>query len=196
MKHILFSSLLFFLSLTVLAQDGEEGNEEKPKKGFQKEALFVGGNFGLSFGNYTVINLSPQLGYRFNRFISAGVGINGQYVSVRDRYSNGNTFRKTSQGVVGLNVFGRVYPIEQVMLQVQPEANYVFGKETYFDTYPRTEYKMDAEIVPSLLVGGGLVIPGGRSSAMIYLMYDVLQKDNSPYGKKPFINFGVNLNLY
>lgn len=196
MKHILFSSLLFLLSLTALAQDTEEGKEEEPKKGFQKEALFVGGNFGLSFGDYTVINLSPQLGYRFNRFLAAGVGINGQYVSVRDRYVNGGTFRKTSQGVVGLNLFGRVYPIEQVMLQVQPEFNYIFGKETYFDTNPRTEYKMDAEIIPSLLLGGGVVIPGGRSSAMIYLMYDVLQKDNSPYGKKPFINFGVNLNLY
>ncbi len=195
MKNILLIPVVFFLSLTALAQDRPEGEDEEEKV-YRKENLFVGGNFGLSFGDYTVINLSPQLGYRFNRFVAAGVGINGQYVSVRDRYLNGNTFRKTSQGVVGLNLFGRVYPIEQVMLQVQPEANYVFGKETYFDTNPRTEYKMDAEIVPSLLVGGGLVIPGGRSSAMIYLMYDVLQKDNSPYGRKAFFNFGVNLNLY
>ncbi len=195
MKNILLIPFVFFLSLTALAQDRPEGEEEE-EKGYRKENLFVGGNFGLSFGDYTLINISPQLGYRFNRYLAAGVGINGQYVSVRDRYINGNTFRKTSQGVVGLNVFGRVYPIPQIMLQAQPEFNYIFGKETYFDTNPRTEYKMDAEIVPSLLLGGGAVLQQGRGALIISVMYDVLQRDYSPYGRKPVYNFGYNISLY
>lgn len=194
MKNILVSSFVLLLSVTAFAQ--EETKEEEPKKGYQKENLFVGGNFGLSFGDYTLINVSPQLGYRFNRYLAAGVGINGQYVSFRERYINGGTFRKTAQGVVGLNLFGRVYPFEFLMLQAQPEANYIFGKQTYFDTNPRTEYKMDAEIVPSLLLGGGAVLPQGRGALIISVMYDVLQRDYSPYGKKPIYNFGYNISLY
>jgi hypothetical protein len=59
------------------------GRKDEKEKGFQKDRLFVGGNFGLSFGNYTFINVSPQLGYRFNRFLAAGAGVNLQYVGIK-----------------------------------------------------------------------------------------------------------------
>jgi hypothetical protein len=185
--RLLFCLALGFSLSTVSAQDilPEE------KKGFQKEKLFFGGNFGLTFGDYTLINLSPQVGYRFNQYFAAGMGVNAQYVSIKERDFYGNDYRKVSQGVAGLNVFGRVYPFRQVMLQVQPEGNYIFGKQTFYN--PREEYKIDTEIVPSLLVGGGLVLGGqGRGEFIISLMYDLLQRQNSPYGSRPFINFGYN----
>lgn len=196
MKHILFISLLFFLSLTAGAQDGEEGKEEQPKKGFQKENLFVGGNFGLSFGDYTLINVSPQLGYRFNRYVAAGVGINGQYVSEKTRDYWGNRDAKYTRGIVGLNVFGRVYPFQFVMLQVQPEVNYIFGKNTYYTGNPTGTFNWGSEIEPSLLLGGGAVLPQGRGALVISAMYDVLQRDNSPYGRRPVYNIGYNISLY
>ncbi len=41
--------------------------EEEPQKtGFDKSKLFFGGNLGASFGDYTLANISPQVGYRFN----------------------------------------------------------------------------------------------------------------------------------
>jgi hypothetical protein len=104
-KIILLASLITFTTIAK-AQD-----DETEKKGFQKEKLFVGGNFGLTFGDYTLINISPQIGYRFTKLFAAGVGINGQYVGYRDRDFNGNTLRKVKQGVTGLNVFGRLYPL-------------------------------------------------------------------------------------
>ena len=96
---------------------------------------------------------------------------------------------------VGLNLFGRVYPIQNFMLQVQPEANYVFGKEIYYDSSPRQEYTMDARIVPSLLLGGGLVLPSGRGATIISVFYDVLQNENSPYSNRPIFNFTFNMGL-
>jgi hypothetical protein len=176
------------------AQDEKEENSEK-QKGFQKEKLFVGGNFGLTFGSYTLINVSPQVGYRFSDLFAAGMGINLQFISIKDKYSNGDLYSKTSQGVTGLNVFGRLYPIRQFMIQVQPEANYVFGKQIFYDTNPRQEYKLDAQIVPSLLLGGGLVIPSGRGAFITSVFYDVLQDTNSPYGNRPIVNFTYNIGL-
>lgn len=183
--------ILAIMSLLLLAAQGFGQEEEgEKKKGFQKEKLFFGGNFGLSFGDYTIINISPQVGYRFNNYLAAGMGINAQYVSSKERTFSGDPYRKISQGVAGLNVFGRVYPLRNIMLQIQPEGNYIFGKQVFYN--PREEYKIDAEIVPSLLAGGGLVLPSGKSAFIISVFYDLLQHDRSPYGDKPFISFGYN----
>jgi len=189
MKWIVLVLGLVACSVVAHAQSGAE----EEKKGFSREKLFIGGNFGLSFGDYTLINVSPQLGYRFNRFVAAGFGVNGQYASIKERDIYGNSFRRVSQGVAGLNVFGRVYPIQNVMLQLQPELNYIFGKQKFFN--PPQEFKIDAEIIPSLLAGGGVVLPSGRSAFIVGVFYDVLQKENAPYGKQPFITFGYNIGL-
>ena len=165
------------------------------EKGFQKEKLFAGGNFGMTFGSYTMISVSPQIGYQFTNFVAAGVGLNLQYVQIKEKYTNGELYWKSTQGVAGLNVFGRLYPLRQFMIQVQPEANYIFGNEIYYDTNPRQEYKLDAQIVPSLLVGGGLVIPSGRGALITSVSYDVLQDERSPYGNGAIFSFTFNIGL-
>lgn len=191
MKNAIFILVLFLSSLTSFAQD--EPAEEK--KGFQKEKIFVGGNFGLTFGDYTLINVSPQVGYRFNDHLAAGLGINGQYISEKYYSYTGQELYKISRGVTGLNIFGRVYPIDQIMLQVQPEANYVFGNIKYYDGRSPSSTKIDALIVPSLLIGGGAVIPSGRGAFIASIFYDILQDKNSPYGARPIYNFGYNIGL-
>ena len=185
--------IVSFCTCTLLAFTQEE--DEVKEKGFQKEKLFVGGYFGLTFGDYTLIGITPQIGYRFTDYFAAGVGLNFQYIQIKDKYTNGELYRKSTQGVTGLNVFGRLYPIQQFMIQVQPEMNYIFGNEIYYDTNPRQEYKLDAEIVPSLLLGGGLVIPSGRGAFITSVFYDVLQDPSSPYGKRAIINFTFNIGL-
>ncbi len=192
-KAFVLIGVLLSITIASFGQEEKEEGEEKVK-GFQKDRLFVGGNFGLSFGNYTFINVSPQIGYRFNKFLAAGTGVNLQYVSIKQNYSNGGLYSKTSQGVAGLNIFGRVYPIQQFMLQVQPEANYVFGKQRNYFADRIDEIKVK-EIVPSLLLGGGLVLPSGRGAFIASLFYDVLQQEGSPYGNRPILNFTYNIGL-
>lgn len=193
LKRALLTVALAIATVVVFAQ--EEKEEEQKEKGFQKEKLFVGGNFGLSFGSYTLINVSPQIGYRFTNFFAAGVGINLQHVGWKDEYSDGTTI-KTSKTVMGLNVFGRAYPIKTFMIQIQPEANYIFGKEKYqAPNQAALENNIDTHIVPSLLLGGGLVIPSGRGAFITSVFYDVLQDANSPYGNRPIVNFTYNIGL-
>ena len=188
MKKIVLLAALVLSCNFLFAQDDEE------TQGFQKDRLFAGGNFGLSFGRYTLINLSPQIGYRFNRFLSSGIGLNLVYASQKEKDIYGNDFSKTSQWVTGLNLFARFYPSQKFLIQLQPEANYIFGNIKYYQP-TETKYKLDAEIVPSLLAGGGLVMPTERGAFITTVMYDVLQRPNSPYGNRPIVNFGYNINF-
>lgn len=185
-------SLLAFVALALLstacfAQDDEPAPE---KKGFDRDKLFFGGNFGLGFGSIsTLVNVSPQIGYRFNRHLAAGAGVNFIYSSYKYQFSNPQY--KEAFGVAGLNVFGRVYPIDYILLQVQPELNYTWGKWKFYDGTP--DQKLDSKIVPSLLGGAGAVIPAGRGALIVMVQYDLLQNERSPYGNRAFYNFGYNI---
>jgi hypothetical protein len=182
--------LCICVSTTLHAQ--HEPDNSSGEKGFDKSKLFFGGNFGFSFGSYnTFVNVSPQLGYRFNKYLAAGVGINGQYYSYNDGVG------KNQYGIAGLNVFGRFYPIPQLFLQVQPEANYTWGKYIFNNNEQPTQ-TIQSEVRPALLVGAGGVIPmgAGGSGIIIMVQYDLLGEYNMPpYGNKPFFSFGVNFGL-
>src|SRR5215207_839533 len=160
--------------------------DEESTSGFQKDKLFAGGNFSLAFGRYTLVNLSPQVGYRFNRFVSAGLGLNLVYASQKENDIYGNDFSKTSEWITGLSMFARFYPTSQFLIQIQPEANYIWGNIKYYQP-TETNYKLDAEIVPSFLAGGGVVVPSAKGAFQTTIMYDVLQRPNSPYGNQPII---------
>ena len=133
MKKYLLAACLFALcSVVAVAQDGEE--EGTKSGGFDKSKLFFGGNFGLAFGNYsTLVNVSPQVGYRFNRYLAAGAGVNFILSSYKYDFGDINQNYKEQYGVTGLNVFGRVYPIEYIFVQVQPEANYTWIKYHFYN---------------------------------------------------------------
>lgn len=188
MKKLILLAATIFCCAVCFAQSDESVD------GLERSKFFAGGNFGLSFGRYTFVNVSPQVGYRFNRFVAAGLGVNLIYASQKDRDIYGNDFSKTSQWITGLNVFGRFYPTQSILLQVQPEANYRFGNIRFYQPTEQT-YKLNAEIIPSLLLGGGYVVPTDRGAFVTTVMFDVLQREGSPYGNRPIVNFGYNFNF-
>jgi hypothetical protein len=190
LKLLTFSTIICLaFQMNAMAQEDPE-----PKKGFDKDKLFFGGNFGLSFGDYTLINVSPQIGYRFNKWFAAGAGPNFIYSSIRYRYFYSYDDYRNNYGVAGLNVFGRIYPIDYVFLQLQPEANYTWGKIKFYDGTP--DAKLPGKIVPSLLGGVGGAIPtGGRGALIILIQYDLLQNNRSPYGTRAFYGLGYNIGI-
>ncbi|MGN6490873.1 MAG: hypothetical protein ACTHLE_02675 [Agriterribacter sp.] len=183
-KYLLLLTLLTSVFLQTQAQ--EEDEPDPPKQGFDKSKLFFGGNFGLSFGNSTFINVSPQVGYRFNQYVAAGAGVNFNYSSIK--YISNERWR---QGYGGLNVFGRFYPFQYAFLQAQPEMNYSWGSIKYGDG---STYKLSGQFVPSLLLGVGAAIPtGGRNGALLLMLqYDAVQAERTPYGNKVFFSLGYN----
>ncbi|MFI5152425.1 MAG: hypothetical protein ACHQET_03780 [Chitinophagales bacterium] len=179
--------LLMTILISLLAFSQEQ---EQTSQGFDKSRLFFGGNFGLSFGTYTFINVTPQVGYHLSNYFAVGTGINFIYSSTK--YYPGSIYEyKSEYGAVGLNIFGRFYPIQYIMLHAQPELNYVWGKQTFSDGSP--SIKIANRVVPSLLLGGGVIIPAGRGSLIASLLYDVIQDRDSPYYGFPVFGFGFNI---
>ncbi len=166
--------------------------EVSEKKGFDPQRLFFGGNFALTFGDFTFINVSPVVGYRITEKFSAGTQINFIYQSSKIQYY-ANAYTKSEYAYVGMGVFGRFNPVKFLLLNVQPELNYVWGN--YKEVYPGKyhEYKQEGKFIPSVLLGAGAVIPtGGRGALIAMIQYDIVQDDLSPYGKNPFFSFGFN----
>ena len=147
----------------------------KSSSSFDKSKLSIGGGIGLQFGDYTVVNISPQVGYDFSKYFTAGAGLGYTY------YKDSRRYNDYKSSYLSFNLFGRFYPIEYLVIGIQPEASrmwqtvkYNGGKDSY------------NEFVPSFLVGGGLRL--GGMIAMI--QYDVVQDKNSPYGNNIFYSVG------
>ena len=165
---------------TAFAQDSDG-------KGFDKSKLFVGGTLGLAFGTYTIVNISPLVGYRFSPYFAAGAGVNYSYYGYDDGYYT------SKQTYAGMSLFGRVYPIQQLFIQVQPELNYMWASQTPDGGQNLPQLKIN-QFVPSLLMGGGAAIPTGANGAItISVMYDVLQNIWSPYYHQAVYGFGYNI---
>jgi len=153
--------------------------------GFDKSKLFFGGNFGLNFSSgYSLINVSPQVGYHITDQFAAGFGLN--YIHYSITYPD----IKYSQNYGGFNVFGRFYPIQYLFIQAQPELNYIWGKAR--DNSDK-EDKIPTHFVPSLLLGGGAAIPAGPGAITISILYDVVQDQWSPYYHQAIYAFGYNM---
>ncbi|MCK7559712.1 hypothetical protein MKQ70_34120 [Chitinophaga sedimenti] len=204
MKRV-FVALLFLAGVeTAMAQDTPYQRrifteppkpEQKEKTGFDRSKLFVGGGLGLSFGDYTNVNVSPMVGYRFSRLFAAGLNVNFQYGSQRWRDYDGETYLRDQYTMLGGGVFGRVYPLEMIFIQVQPEYNSIKVKTTDYRNDPKQVYT-DRYGVPSLLLGAGYAQPiGGNSAFNIMIQYDVLQDERSLYYNRPVFSAGVNIGL-
>lgn len=159
-----------------ISSSGNSASKEipKPKSSFNKKNLFFGGSFGLQFGDYTLVDISPQIGYAFNRYVSAGLGISYTYMG-SDYYT---------RNYAGLNIFGRFYPISNIVLSVQPEINSFWGTDN--------GQKYSSQTVPALLLGGGLRIPAGSGGVLMMIQYDIVQDKYSPYGNNIFYTVGYS----
>jgi hypothetical protein len=161
--------------------------------GLDPSRLFVGGNLGLSFGDFTYINVSPLIGYRFSQLFAAGLQLNTQYESVKYYDGSNRTIRKDRYTMVGGGVFARVYPIPQLFVHVQPEENFLVGKRRYYDGTPEARYRTH---VTSVLAGLGYAAQMGAASEFtVMILYDILQQADSPYGNQPIFRAGVNIGL-
>ncbi|MGN6509596.1 MAG: hypothetical protein ACTHLD_09070 [Chitinophaga sp.] len=163
-------------------------------RGFDPSRLMVGGSFGMAFGDYALVNISPIIGYRFSEMFAGGVALNAQLSWEKMReYGSGEVYARYNYSMFGGGLWGRFYPIQQLFIQAQPEYNSISEKFRDYTVDPATTTKSRYG-APSLLLGGGYAQPiGGNSAFVIMILYDVLQDDRSPYRNRPVLSAGVNL---
>lgn len=193
-KSLIINTLITFLfisvfSNTVIAQARESGFGGSPRSavskkssGFQLDRVVMGGSFGAQFGNITLVDLSPTIGYRFTDNLIAGFGV--RYIYYEERIFS-NTFKTN---VYGGNIFSQYSFLENLLAHVEVEALNledisVFTRET------RRIW------INSVFVGGGYQAPiGGNSFVNLLLLFNLTETENSPYSNPILrINFGFGL---
>jgi hypothetical protein len=202
MKKSIVIILLLSLSVTfanaqqVYNSSGKKGyKREHKKKGYDPDRLIIGGGLNAFFDNgYLELGISPIVGYRLNKFLSAGVGIGYQYFRAPAYNVLSNDISYKNATVINPNVWTRctiyrnlyaagIFEYNLISTKTPPgvEPN-VTGSSTQKDNYG----------VPCALVGLGLRQPiGGRVAFFGELMYDVIQNQRSPYFGQTVIRLGI-----
>jgi len=159
--------------------------------------LMVGGAVSLGFysGEF-LVGANPYVGYAITNWLDGGVAVNFQYYSESPEATYDNSSYHYT--LLGAGIFARVYPVNFIFLQVQPEYNEIWekqllsGQPTYKTSYGET----------SLLVGGGVKFgpPDAKSWGYISVLFDVSGNSLSPYNGPnhyllPIIRIGYNIGL-
>src|SRR6056297_1249325 len=110
MKKLLIILLLFALSSTVWAQYSLPVEEEEERIPWNQRLRF-GGGLGLSFGNITMVDISPRVSYMLHPRWFTGVG--GSYLYYKNNYYNYST------SIYGVSAFTN-YALIQNLSDVLP----------------------------------------------------------------------------
>jgi len=193
MKRLLIC--FFFLATVQLAHAQYYKTDTLTHKGFDPSKLILGGSLGAVFGDYTNVDVSPLVGYRFTQYIAAGVNLNAQYGQYRSRdfYTN-ETIQRDKYTIFGAGIWGRVYPLPMLFVHIQPEYNFVTQSSTYYAGSNVKQTIKTNYAVPSLLLGAGYTQSvGGRVGVGISILYDVLQDNRSPYNNSLIYRVGAGI---
>lgn len=185
MKKLLAISFMFLTTLAVAQDDGYVYGDTQPKpktpqnSGFDWERVTIGGGFGMTFGDFTYVEVAPNLGYYLTDNILVGVGAN--YTYYEDKYYN----YKTS--IYGGRVFAE-YLFENMPFLAHTEAEVI-----NFEEYLGSRIN-----VVNLYVGGGIKQRfGGNSYFYILALWNLNETRESLYFNppSPIIRGGIAIGL-
>ncbi|QCR21664.1 hypothetical protein [Pontibacter sp. SGAir0037] len=174
------------------------GAEERPTL---MDRLYTGGGFGLQFGYYTNISLSPILGYMATDKFWFGGGLVYQYQSIRlEDYYTGRPAGRVSMQNYGVKFF-----VQQEFLNL--EESFLGGRILAHGEYEILSLQLKeqdsfgnilssrrTEDTPLLGLGYRQRLGGRGASADLYFLYNLSNSPYTPYSN-PVIRFGFNIPL-
>jgi hypothetical protein len=190
-KIVGFISILLVIgSATALSQVIENN-----KPSF-KERLVFGGDFGLQIGNYTQIEVSPIVGYRFTPRLTAGVG--GTYKYYQEKGYWDTIYFNFNTSIYGGNIWTSYMLIRNLndllsyggktSISVLGEFEMLSLERKYFDS-PDFPNK-GRFLLPGFLIGGTIrQYIGQRSSFTITVLWNLNETARTPY-TNPIIRMG------
>ena len=169
-KIILF---LVFLTFSISGYSQEENLEERKTPSAFWQQVRIGGSLGLSFGNgYFTGALAPSAVYDFNKYVSAGAGLNVAYASRQN-------FSATSYGG---SLIGLLRPIRQIQISAELEQLRI-NKNFEIEGANRK----DQYWVPALYLGAGY----NTGNVVAGFRYDVLHDSTKSFNADaltPFVS--------
>ena len=184
MKKYLLIITLALCSLHIQAQ--REYDPQGESKFFDR--VYFGGNFGLQFGDFTVIDISPLAGYMITPRFSVGPGITYQYLKGEaiDLFT-GRVFEYDTN-IFGYRFFARYNITQQFFAYTEYES-----LKLDFPNERGTELVRDW--VPGYFIGGGFFQPvGGRAGLGLTVLLNLLHDDRrSPYNSELILRAGITL---
>ena len=165
-KRVAFLFLIG-LSFSTFAQ---QTPETQAKDNFWKDVQF-GGGLGLGIGSgFTNISVSPSAIYNVNKYFSAGVGLQYNYLKQKNAFSSSQ---------YGGSIIGLVNPIEEIQLSVELEqlrVNVDYEDINVSDNFWNT----------ALFLGAGYRMENVTIGARYNVLFD---KDKNVYGEAfmPFV---------
>jgi len=173
MKKYLLFILLFQLNAVLFAQMRNDYSESG--SALSNKYFGSGLNLGVSGSSFN-IGLNPELGYSVTRWLDAGFAVNFNYYAQNASEFSNIRFQNINYGA---GVFARIWPVNFIFFQVQPEYNWISSSQKNVTTQQTNRFNYSAE---SILVGigYGTRMVGSRLS-YVSLLIDVLQNPNSPY---------------
>jgi len=221
MKSFLFASLLSLFSVSAGAQviynsSGRPADDRPRRNGPAAVAsedkftdrLVYGGGIQLSvLGGYFAGGVSPVLGYRITDHLFAGVGLGYRYVRWRDALGPIQNLQtgQVEQNPLTIHLYQPSVWARAVVWRnffIHGEAEYSIQQWRYKDldrditspTYAEPVRVSNSFTAPSLLVGPGLRQPiSNRASLVTMLLFEVLNREFTPYPRGPNLTFGFNV---
>lgn len=176
--HCILLTFFILLSNFVLGQI----DENLP---INKNRFFVGGNFSAQFGDITLLDISPLLGYNVTEKLSTGIGATYLYYSFRDKYNTNSNF---STSIYGGRIFSKYIIYRNIFSYIEYEL--LCLETNAFDPY-RYKHKTDRFFLNSFFVGGGLRQFVGNNACMNLLVLWNINDSMDSFYNNPVIRVGI-----
>jgi hypothetical protein len=144
-----------------------------------KDKLYWGGNFGLSFGSYTNIQIAPVIHYAYTDELIVGLGLDYTYFKdTRD------PFFSFEGSIWGPRIFGRYFVLDDFFIHA--EFQQIIFKDQYSNSLLKDTWISESKFY----AGGGYRSWIGTNSYMFIMLLFDLQDSEIFFGTNPFIQVG------
>jgi len=175
-----FKRLLLFILLGLLSIQISAQYYEKPKeKPSFRDKIFFGGGLGLQFGNVTLVDVSPIIGYRVTERFHTGIGLTYSY------YNDKRFATDIDYSAYAGSVFTRFFITESLFAHAEVEA--LNTEIVTFNSSTLAIVKRERKWIDSYLVGGGYYQRiGQRSGVYMLVLWNLNETEFTPYSNPVF----------
>jgi hypothetical protein len=172
-KNRILCFLVIGMVLTVASAYAQREFDPESNPAF-KDRMYYGGNLGLQFGTFTLIDISPLAGVMLNSKLSAGLGATYQYYDDR-RF----------QGSTGSSYGGRVFARHNILPNIFAYSEF---ESINWNAYNYFNDRFQRTWTDAFFIGAGYFTPfGPRGGANFTFLYNLMHDNRNSYYNEPYV---------